>query len=99
MQLKEDKINQIVREIATANLTPYTSGRVVNEPTTDSVGQDALKITIVIAPDAASKIKGDAVVDTLVQIRDRLREEGDERFPIIEYATEEELMDSGDAES
>ena len=98
MQLNEEKINQIVREVAKANLAPYASGQVVNEPTTDSAGQDALRITIVIAPDAAPKIKGDAVVDTLVQIQDRLREAGEERFPIIQYATEEELENSGDTE-
>jgi hypothetical protein len=99
MQLNEEKINQIVREVAKANLAPYASGQVVNAPTTDSVGQDALRITIVIAPDAAPKIKGDAVVDTLVQIQNRLREAGEERFPIVEYATEEELEVSGDSQS
>jgi hypothetical protein len=99
MQLNEDKINQIVREIATANLGPYASGQVANEPITDSAGQDALRITIVIAPDAAPKIKGDAVVDTLVQIQNRLREAGEERFPIVGYATEEELEVSGDSQS
>jgi len=97
--LNQDKINQIVREVATANLAPYASGRVISEPTSDSTGQDALRITIVIAPDSAPKIKGDAVVDTLVQIHNRLREAGDERFQIVEYATEEELEYSGDTES
>jgi hypothetical protein len=36
---------------------------------------------------------GEAVLNTLVQIVDRLQQAGDERFPIIEYATEEELAD------
>ena len=99
MQLNEDKINQIVREVAAASLAPYASGRVINEPTTDSTGQDALRITIVIAPDSAPKINGDAVLGTWVQIQDRLQAAGEERFPIIQFATEEELELSGDSES
>ena len=99
MQLTEDKINEIVREVATAKLAPYASGRVISEPTTDSTGQDALRITIVIEPDSARKIKKGAVLDNLVQIHDRLQAAGEERFPIIQYATEEELEVSGDSES
>jgi hypothetical protein len=99
MQLKEDKINEIVREVATAKLAPYASGRVISEPTTDSTGQDALRITIVIAPDSAPKINGDAVLESWVQIQNRLHAAGEERFPIIQYATEEELELGGDSES
>jgi hypothetical protein len=40
---------------------------------------------------------GRPILDTLVQIQDRLREAGEERFPIVEYATEEELAESGDS--
>jgi hypothetical protein len=99
MQLNEDKINEIVREVATTKLAPYASGRVISEPTTDSTGQDALRITIVIAPESAPKINGNAVLDSWVQIHDRLQAAGEERFPIIQYATEEELELSGDPES
>ena len=97
--LNEDKVNTIVREVATKRLAPYASGRVMSEPTSDSTGEDALRITIVIEPDSAPKIGGEAVIDTLLQIHNRLREAGDDRFPIIEYATEKELEDSGDPES
>jgi hypothetical protein len=62
-----------------------------------SEGQDAIRITIVIEPGAAAKPDGDAVLDTLVEIQDRLRDAGEERFPIVEYATEAELQDSGDS--
>jgi len=56
-----------------------------------------LRITIVIPQGAAARLKGDAVLDTLVDIQNRLRNAGEERFPIVEYATEEELA-SGDTE-
>jgi len=69
----------------------------MSQPTVDSEGRDALRITIVIESGAAARIKGDAALDTLVQIQDRLREAGEERFPIVEYATKEELEESGDS--
>ena len=53
------------------------------------------EFTIVIKPGSASRIKGDATLDTLVGIQDRLRAEGEERFPIVEYATKKELNASG----
>jgi hypothetical protein len=56
-----------------------------------------LRITIVIKPGSAAKLGGDAVLDTLVQIQEELREAGEERFPIVKYVTEEELQDSGDS--
>ena len=95
--LDREKIDQIVREVATANLAAQNVQAVQNELATDSEGRDALRITIVLAPDAITKLKGDAVLDTLVEIQDRLREAGEERFPIVEYATEYELAASGDS--
>jgi hypothetical protein len=91
-----EKVTQISSEVAKANLPPRGVVRVESEPTFDSEGQDALRVTIVVAPEAADKITGDAVVDTLVQIHDRLRDAGDARFPIIEYTTEAELEEIGD---
>ena len=91
--LELEKVTQISAEVAKANFGSQNVVRVESEPTTDSAGQEALNLLIVIAPDVVETINGDAVVDTLVQIIDRLQEAGDDRFPIIEYATEEELAD------
>jgi hypothetical protein len=68
---------------------------VVSEPFVDSEGREALRITIVIAPKFSAKIKGDKSLDTLVEIQNRLRKAGEERFPLVEYATEKELKESG----
>ena len=94
-QLETDAIKKIVSEVAKANLTSKFVREVRSEPATDSVGREALRITIVIVPGAEAKIKGDALVDTLAQIQDRLRQAGEERFPIVEYATTKELKQSG----
>ena len=93
--LASEKINKTVTEVATANLTPSVVRYVMSEPTTDSGGEEALRITIVIAPGAAEAVSGDAVLDALVMSQDRLRKAGEERFPIVEYAAEDELDDVG----
>lgn len=87
------KVTEISTEVAKAHFGAQNVVRVESEPTTDSDGQEALNLLIVIAPGVIETIDGDEVLDTLVQIIDRLQEAGDERFPIIEYATEEELAD------
>jgi hypothetical protein len=68
------------------------------EPTTDSLGRDALLVTIVLTNDRGEGVSGDEALETLVRIRDDLLAAGDERFPILEYATEEELGAHGDPE-
>ncbi len=55
-----------------------------------------MRITIVIKSGIAAKLKDDAVLDTLVEIRRRLEQLGEERLPLIEYATNEELEYRGD---
>lgn len=62
------------------------------EPTIDSQGQEALRILIVITPDATQKLKGGAVLDVLVSLQRRLSEMRENRIPMIEYATEAELQ-------
>jgi hypothetical protein len=68
--------------------------RVELEPTADFEGRDALKVTVVIAPGSVRRI-ADRALDALVALRKRLHELGDDRFPIVEYATEAELAEDG----
>jgi hypothetical protein len=95
--LDEKRIEEIAQEVASANLASSNISSVSSSTAIDSEGHDALRITIVIKPGSESKIKGDATLDTLVGIQDRLRSEGEERFAIIEYATKEELSAGGDS--
>ena len=53
-------------------------------------------ITIVIAPGSAEKIQGEAAIKTLSGILREFEKQGDDRFPIIKYATEDELTAVGD---
>ena len=70
--------------------------RVFSEPTADPRGEDALRITIVSKPGAVEKISGEMAVETLVRIDEALRAANEDRFPMLEYATEDELASSDD---
>jgi hypothetical protein len=70
--------------------------RIELQDTTDSLDRDALLITVVIPPDAIPRLKG-RVLDASVAVRKRLRDMGDDRTPIVGYATEAKLAD-GDAQ-
>jgi hypothetical protein len=85
---------KIAEQVATANLTPQVFKRVLSEPAVDSEGQDALRLTIVIANNSVAQITGDMVLDTLVEIQRGLEQAGDERLAIVDYASEEELSDA-----
>jgi hypothetical protein len=65
--------------------------RVEYKTATDSQGEEALKIVVVIAPNAIKKFAGGASLNALVRLREWLNEIGDSRIPLVEYATETEL--------
>ncbi len=96
MRLETRKIVEIAKAAASANLRPSVMSTIVNSATTDSTGKDAIRITFVLPPGSSAAIGGDAAVNILVEIRQKLENEGDDRFPIIEYATQDELEESGD---
>lgn len=94
-----EAFRKLIRQALVAELGDKNVVRVDLEPTTDSQGQEALKVTVVIAPGAIRRFADGAVLDALVGVRERLREMRDDRFPIIEYATEAELELDGGPES
>ena len=65
----------------------------------DSDGDEVLHITIVLKRGSSDKISGDKALDTLVGIDRALREASEDRFPILDFVTEEELESVGDTES
>src|SRR6266508_2875866 len=93
----KDAFGRLMRQALAAELGKDNVVRLDWEPTTDSQGREALKITVVIPPGATQKLKKNgAVHDALVRLHERLREMGDDRTPIVEYATEAELaQDAG----
>lgn len=90
------EVDTIAAAAARANLSANAVLRVFSEPTLDSEGKDALHLTIVVAPEAVDALEGDALLDTLVQIQRDLQKAGEDRFAIVEYATEAELGPNGD---
>lgn len=94
--IAQAKVRQIAGDVAKANLSRSNVETVESEDAVDSEGRDALRITIVVKPGTAEKFDGEKLLDTLVQIQERLRREGEERFATVEYATKEELEERGD---
>ncbi len=91
-----DAFGRLIRHALAAELGEDNIVRLDWEPTTDSQGREALKITVVIPPGATRKLRDGAVLDASVRLRERLREMGENRTPIVEYATEAELaQDAG----
>lgn len=95
-RIKPDEVfRRLIEKTFVEQLDAENVVRIDYEPTTDSQGDAALKIIAVITPGAPERMKGGAVLDALISLRSRLHELGDERSPIIEYATEAELAEYG----
>lgn len=92
--ISSDEVLKIAGEVASANLAPQVFRKVLSEPAVGSDGEDALRLTIVIANDTVDQITGDMVLDTLVKIQQGLESAGDERLAIVDYASEAELNDA-----
>jgi hypothetical protein len=91
-----DAPGRLLRQALAAELGAENIVRVELYPTTDFEGREALRVAVVISPRATPRLKA-RVLDALVAVRERLRDMGDDRTPIVEYATEAELAD-GDAQ-
>jgi len=98
MMLDCRQIGEIAESVAKTMLGPENVVRAFADPGVDLDGNEALDITLVIAPDALDRISGDAFVDSDHAIRTRLREARDERFAFFRYATEDELAAVDDPE-
>lgn len=91
----EAAYEKLVRHALATELGDENIVRLEIAPTTDSQGENTLKVTVVILPGAVHKFKDGAVLDALINLNGRLREMGEERTPIIEYMTEAELQEVG----
>lgn len=97
--LDNTHIAEIAREVGREKLSPRWFQDVIVEPAVDSLGNDAVRFTMVIAPAAVKRLKGDDVIGLLVELRKRLDAAGEERIPLLGYATRDELATSADPES
>jgi hypothetical protein len=85
--LDMETIKRFSTELAKAKFDAENVVRVESEPTANFHGEEALDIRIFVKRGVVERFTGEEVLDTLVQISARLRQSGDERFPIIWYAT------------
>ncbi|HLQ91161.1 MAG TPA: hypothetical protein VK148_14125 [Xanthobacteraceae bacterium] len=92
------QIDTIAKEAASATPRPTNVVSVTSRPKVDWMGDEALEIMIVLTPGAPALIGGEAVIQTLSRIHRRLQEAGDERFPFMRYATEDELKELAEAD-
>jgi hypothetical protein len=89
--LDSEKIDAIARSVATATLGSQCFSSIISTPRVDSLGRDALQITIVLMPGSADNISGAAALRTLAEINRKLQEASEERFSVIRYRTDESL--------
>jgi hypothetical protein len=91
-----EAFKRLIRQALVSKLGKKNVVDVDWRPGVDSQGEQALKIRVVIAPDATEKLKNGVVLDALVALQQRLSDMRDARIPIVEYVTEAELrQDAG----
>jgi hypothetical protein len=86
-------IDAIVERAARDHLGADNYVRSYSRPGVDSTGEEVVSVTLVIAPGAVERIGGDRALDFLYEVQQTLARSGDQRFPLLEYATEQELLD------
>lgn len=91
--LDNKEIDDIVKKAARAHFPARSIRRLFSEPAIDSQGREALRFTIAVTPDALQRAADDALLEALAQIRRNLGSAGEDRFPIVNYATQADLDD------
>lgn len=79
------KIVEIAKAVASDKLVSTPAKSVSAEPFLDSNGEEGIKITITISSDEIDQIDGEEILNTLLEIGDRLSDAGEERRPSIRY--------------
>ena len=95
--LNEPQLQALLADLVHGQLPAVELERVVAEAATDDDGAEMLRITLVVSQDSAEAMTGDEALDLLVRIRNELQQKGDDRFPVVSYATEDELQEAGPA--
>jgi hypothetical protein len=90
--IDQDKIQRIAEEAAKATLGARCVSWVSSAPMTDSRGDEALRITIVLAPGSAETLSDRQLVDVTVRVHDAPQIAGEDRYPFIGFESEDELQ-------
>lgn len=89
--LTEKQLQAQVMSIFNRQMPENYAERVIISDAIDNAGTDALLITFVLTADGAAMMTGDQAIDLVVDIQKDFESRGDQRFPIIGYATQAEL--------
>jgi hypothetical protein len=89
--LETNKLQKLARDIVLRRLPEIKLDRVSTEDFTSSAGEPAVRITLVLTPESVDTISGDDALKLLLDIHDGLAREGEERFPVLEYATADDV--------
>jgi hypothetical protein len=95
--LNDGQLQDLTTRVASRFIPSAGLERVMTRLFSDSEGNDAVRITLVLTRSAADSLTGDQALDILTKLRAKLFEEGEERFPLVEYATEAELVEANAA--
>lgn len=90
MMLTKVDLDRIVTEAAITASTRRVVKRAFGVPASDGEGRDILDVTVVIDSKERA-LDGDAALDIIVRIQEQLQAAGDDRFAVVEFATEAEL--------
>jgi hypothetical protein len=94
--LEAPQIQKLMRQVAAGILPTKSLLEVRSETAEDSEGHEALKITLVLADDAIDGLTPDQLVGLFREVRDCLQQKGDERFPLLSYATRADVESNAD---
>lgn len=86
-----DARNCLLRQAVAREMGEENVVRVESAPSSDSTGNDNARVTIVLSERAIDRVSNDSVLNAVVSLRERLRALGQDRSPLIQYATESEL--------
>ena len=93
--LENRRIAELVLDVARTQALDEAMERVTAEEMVDSYGDLALRLLVVLKPDGLDTIlESGKVLDFAVGVHDGLQAAGEDRFPFIDYATEQDLRDA-----
>ena len=85
------QIERIARDVVNANTAFDSVVSVSSRDGLDWTGDPIVRISIVVKPEAADVLTGKAPLNILTGISDQLMAIGEDRFPILDYATTADL--------
>jgi hypothetical protein len=100
--LELPQIGEMLKQIATGVLPAHELLEIRTEPSVDADGRESLRITLVLTDEAAKTFTGEQASRLLLDLHDSLLNKGEERFPVLYYATPDDSgqpdRDEDDAE-